>query len=134
VGLDIIQTLSEHYGVKAPVFVDNAEAVTKLNKIDCQMIRLVVRGDESLVRVTWDMSGEKFTALFQREGAKLVPVEKGAITGSEGTETTIHLDYRLTLLSDGRGYFKGYTVTKPTVVPVAWTTASTNKLEVKYDE
>ena len=45
VGLDIIQTLSEHYGVKAPVFIDNAEAVTKLNFIGCQMIKLVV--DES---------------------------------------------------------------------------------------
>ncbi|WP_144556171.1 AAA family ATPase, partial [Bacillus pumilus] len=30
VGLDIINTLNEHYGISAPIFVDNAEAVTEL--------------------------------------------------------------------------------------------------------
>jgi len=42
VGLDIIQTLSDFYQVKAPVFVDNAEAVCQINNINCQMIKLVV--------------------------------------------------------------------------------------------
>lgn len=44
VGLDIIKTLSEHYGVKAPVFVDNAEAVTDLIDPGTQTIKLVVDG------------------------------------------------------------------------------------------
>ena len=44
-GLDIIRTLSEHYGVSASVFIDNAESVTSLIDIDTQVIRLVV--DES---------------------------------------------------------------------------------------
>ncbi|MDY0395385.1 hypothetical protein RWE15_14285 [Virgibacillus halophilus] len=42
VGLDIINTLSQHYGVRAPIFVDNAESVTKLIDIDAQMISLIV--------------------------------------------------------------------------------------------
>jgi myosin heavy subunit len=45
VGLDIIRTLSEHYGVKVPVFVDNAEAVTELIDPGTQTIRLVVDGN-----------------------------------------------------------------------------------------
>lgn len=42
VGLDIINTLGQHYGFSAPIFVDNAEAVTQLIETDAQMIRLVV--------------------------------------------------------------------------------------------
>ncbi|WP_020615784.1 AAA family ATPase [Paenibacillus daejeonensis] len=42
VGLDIINTLSEHYGVTAPIFIDNAEAVTKLIATHGQKIRLIV--------------------------------------------------------------------------------------------
>lgn len=42
VGLDIIRTLSEHYGVSAPVFVDNAETVSKLVDPGTQCIKLVV--------------------------------------------------------------------------------------------
>ncbi|MBD1223259.1 AAA family ATPase [Virgibacillus halodenitrificans] len=49
VGLDIINTLSKHYGVQAPIFVDNAESVTKLIDIDAQVISLVVsEGDKEL--------------------------------------------------------------------------------------
>jgi DNA repair exonuclease SbcCD ATPase subunit len=42
VGLDIINTLGEHYGFSAPIFIDNAEAVTKLIDVDAQVIRLIV--------------------------------------------------------------------------------------------
>ena len=42
VGLDIINVLSEHYGLKTPIFVDNAESVTRLNTIDCQTIATYV--------------------------------------------------------------------------------------------
>ena len=42
VGMDIIRTLSEHYGFYAPIFVDNAESVTNLPEMKAQVIRLVV--------------------------------------------------------------------------------------------
>lgn len=51
VGLDIIETLSNHFGIVAPIFVDNAEAVTKLNAIDAQIISLVVSEQDKTLRV-----------------------------------------------------------------------------------
>ena len=47
-GLDIINTLSEFYGVSAPIFVDNAESVNELIKTKSQIIRLVVSTDQEL--------------------------------------------------------------------------------------
>lgn len=47
-GLDIINTLSEFYGVSAPIFVDNAESVNELIKTKSQVIRLVVSTDKEL--------------------------------------------------------------------------------------
>lgn len=41
VGMDIIRTLSEHYGFEAPIFVDNAESVSVLPEMSAQVIRLV---------------------------------------------------------------------------------------------
>lgn len=42
-GLEVIHTLSDAWGIKIPVFVDNAEAVTRLDGYsDMQVIRLVV--------------------------------------------------------------------------------------------
>lgn len=52
VGLDIIKTLANHYGVCAPVFVDNAEAVTRLLDLDfIQVIRLVVSAEHKELSV-----------------------------------------------------------------------------------
>jgi len=51
IGLDIISTLIEFYNFSAPVFVDNAEAVTQLLEIPAQMIRLVVSGEDKALRV-----------------------------------------------------------------------------------
>ena len=51
VGLDIIGTLSEHYGLRVPLVVDNAESVTKLQEIDTQVIRLVVSEQDKELRV-----------------------------------------------------------------------------------
>ncbi|AGY47953.1 nucleoside triphospate hydrolase [Bacillus phage poppyseed] len=51
VGLDIINTLSEHYGVKVPIFVDNAEAVTKLLEVETQLIALRVNEQDKKLRV-----------------------------------------------------------------------------------
>ena len=51
VGIDIINTLSRHYGVKVPLFVDNAEAVTRLEACGAQVIRLVVSENDKELRV-----------------------------------------------------------------------------------
>ncbi|MFP3381455.1 hypothetical protein SB767_34615, partial [Bacillus sp. SIMBA_069] len=51
VGLDIINTLSEHYGITAPIFVDNAEAVTKMIDTSTQVISLIVSEKDKQLRV-----------------------------------------------------------------------------------
>lgn len=45
VGLDIINALTKFYNVTAPVFIDNAEAVTDFIKCNNQTIKLVVDAD-----------------------------------------------------------------------------------------
>lgn len=50
-GLDIINTLSQHYGINAPIFVDNKESVTKLIDTDSQLINLVVSENDKKLRV-----------------------------------------------------------------------------------
>jgi DNA repair exonuclease SbcCD ATPase subunit len=51
VGMDIIRTLSEHYGFTAPIWVDNAESVVQLPEMEAQVIRLVVSGGEKKLSV-----------------------------------------------------------------------------------
>lgn len=51
VGIDIINTLSRHYGVTVPLFVDNAESVTKLRESSAQVIRLVVSEHDKELRM-----------------------------------------------------------------------------------
>ena len=51
VGIDIINALSRHYGVTVPLFVDNAEAVTRLEPCNSQVIRLVVSEDDKELRI-----------------------------------------------------------------------------------
>ena len=51
IGLDIINTLTEHFRFSAPIVVDNAEAVTKLIPVTGQLIRLVVSAADKSLRV-----------------------------------------------------------------------------------
>lgn len=51
VGIDIINTLSRAYGVTVPLFVDNAESVTKLEECGCQVVRLVVSEKDKELRI-----------------------------------------------------------------------------------
>lgn len=51
IGLDIIQTLQAHHGVKAPIFVDNRESITKLQDIGTQTVSLVVSEQDKVLRV-----------------------------------------------------------------------------------
>jgi DNA repair exonuclease SbcCD ATPase subunit len=46
--LDIINTLSNEFGVSVPVFVDNTESVNDLHQIDSQMIELRVTENKNL--------------------------------------------------------------------------------------
>ena len=50
-GVDVIRTLSEHYGIRVPLVVDNAESVTRLAEIDTQVIRLAVSESDRELRV-----------------------------------------------------------------------------------
>jgi len=59
VGLDIINTLSKHYGFRAPVFVDNAESVVNILDINSQMIKLIVSGEDKELRVEEDSQNIK---------------------------------------------------------------------------
>lgn len=51
VGIDIINTLTEHFGIRAPIFVDNAEAVTRIADTDSQLISLVVSEPDKQLRI-----------------------------------------------------------------------------------
>ena len=50
VGIDIINSLSRHFGVTVPLFVDNAEGVTRLEQFGGQVIRLVVSESDKELR------------------------------------------------------------------------------------
>lgn len=41
-GIDIINVLCEHYGVRAPIFIDNRESIISLIPTDSQVVNLVV--------------------------------------------------------------------------------------------
>ena len=53
-GIDIINTLSVAYGVRVPLFVDNAESVTQLEHCNSQIIRLVVSENDKELRVNYE--------------------------------------------------------------------------------
>ena len=50
-GIDIINTLSAAFGVRVPLFVDNAESVTNLEPAASQIIRLVVSEIDKELRI-----------------------------------------------------------------------------------
>jgi len=53
-GLEIIDTLSKHWNLAMPVFIDNAESVTRILKMDTQVIRLVVSEPDKKLRLEVD--------------------------------------------------------------------------------
>ena len=54
VGLDIINTLSQHYGIQVPIFIDNRESVTDLFEVESQVISLIVSEKHSQLTVEID--------------------------------------------------------------------------------
>jgi len=51
VGIDIINTLTEYYGVDAPIWIDNAEGITLDIESKAQLINLIVSKDDEKLRV-----------------------------------------------------------------------------------
>ncbi len=54
VGVDIINTLTRALGVSVPLFIDNAESVTRLEQCNGQIIRLVVSEKDKELRVSYE--------------------------------------------------------------------------------
>ncbi len=50
-GIDIINTLSDHYKVHAPIFLDNRESVTLIPATDSQIVNLIVSPEDKKLRV-----------------------------------------------------------------------------------
>lgn len=50
-GIDIINTLSDHYGFYAPIVIDNAESVVRIESSKSQVIKLIVSGSDKKLRV-----------------------------------------------------------------------------------
>lgn len=50
-GIEIINVLSEHFGVHLPVFVDNAESVTEFIGCGSQVIKLIVSENDKTIRM-----------------------------------------------------------------------------------
>ncbi|WP_283677314.1 AAA family ATPase [Clostridium perfringens] len=47
-GIEIINVLSEHYGVRSVIFIDNAESINKIADTDSQLVKLTVSEDNKL--------------------------------------------------------------------------------------
>ncbi len=62
-GIDIINTLANYYGIKAPIFIDNRESTTKLIDTESQIVNLVVSSSDKKLRIKND------TETFQAEMA-----------------------------------------------------------------
>ena len=54
IGLDIIRTLSAHFRIAPPIFIDHSESVTKLLATPGQQIRLIVSGAQKHLHVEHD--------------------------------------------------------------------------------
>jgi exonuclease SbcC len=50
-GIDIINAMSSHYNVSAPIFLDNRESVTAIPDTDAQIINLIVSPADKKLRV-----------------------------------------------------------------------------------
>jgi DNA repair protein SbcC/Rad50 len=50
-GLDIIRVMGNHYGIQAPVIIDNRESITNIIEMEAQVISLIVSPDDKQLRV-----------------------------------------------------------------------------------
>lgn len=50
-GIDIINALSKHYNISAPIFLDNRESVTNIIPTENQLVNLIVSGIDTKLRI-----------------------------------------------------------------------------------
>ncbi|WP_373845216.1 DUF2813 domain-containing protein [Clostridium sp.] len=50
-GIDIINILSRHYEINAPIFIDNRESITKLIDVESQVVNLAVSKSDKKLRI-----------------------------------------------------------------------------------
>ncbi|GAB3062016.1 AAA family ATPase [Salinicoccus sesuvii] len=55
VGLDIVETLSNHFNVEAPIFIDNSESVTQLKEVPAQQIQLIVSEQDDKLKLKTEL-------------------------------------------------------------------------------
>ncbi len=48
-GIDIINTLSKHYNITAPIWIDNRESTNEIPHTESQLINLIVSNDKTLI-------------------------------------------------------------------------------------
>lgn len=81
-GLSIVNTLSEHFGVQAPVFIDNAEAVNHIEHTDSQLIKLYVTKDKKLVINSINEATQEEKEYFEK---KIDEIKENITDYSNGT-------------------------------------------------
>lgn len=69
-GADIIRTLQQHFGMRAPVFVDNRESVSEIPEMGCQVVSLVVSPKDLTLRVEITESGSRLDRLPWQYGER----------------------------------------------------------------
>ena len=59
-GIDIINALTDHYKINAPVFIDNRESIVRLPECKSQIINLIVKEGQKLTVETEVTNSELF--------------------------------------------------------------------------
>lgn len=60
-GIEIINVLSEHYGIKSVIFIDNAESINEITDTDSQLVRLTVSVHKELTVIKDKYIQENFS-------------------------------------------------------------------------
>lgn len=68
VGMDIIKTLTNHFGITAPIFIDNRERIARLPEVDSQTVHLVMTPEYKELKML-NMSNEDEREEFIEEKA-----------------------------------------------------------------
>lgn len=85
-GLEVIKTLSDHYGIHAPIFIDNAESVNKIIDLENQIIKLTVSLDNKLTVIKDGQAEEISISKEDREffEKKLEEIQENITNYSDG--------------------------------------------------
>lgn len=114
-GLDIINALSNHYDVQAPIFIDNRESVNSLIETNSQVINLIVSKDKKLVigdkneieENTDNSSSIKFV-LNEEQFSELRLEEKLKFKDEEGRLFDLEFEEETEWIDDGKYQYCDY--------------------------